>query len=92
MPKSLEEFNNLQPPVSRHGGAKVDWKKIAQKIRETQQAYTVKEVHEDKNLVNRAVTPYRTKNALDKLAEDKLLSRLWDGKRFYYGDPAAVGQ
>jgi len=83
MPKSLSEFEQLQEVEGRAGGKKVEWAEVADKINEAQQAYTVKEVWE--TFVDKKVTQFRTKNALDKLTESGKLKRLWDGRRFYYG-------
>lgn len=94
MPKSIQEFDTMQEIEGRAGGKKVDWTTIADQIVKSGQAYTVKEVWE--NLAAKKVTQFRCKNALDKLAEDGKLRRLWDGKRFYYGpmtmEVAAVAQ
>lgn len=87
MPKSLSEFEQLEEVEGRAGGKKVEWQEVAAKINEAQQAYTVKEVWE--TFVGKKVTQFRTKNALDKLAENGKLKRLWDGKRFYYGPVSA---
>lgn len=89
MPKSLEEFRQLQSVEERRGGRKITegWDTVAKKITETGLAYTVKEVWESKQLVDKRVGQYRTKNALDKLVEEGKLSRLYDGKRFWYGPP-----
>ena len=75
--------------TERHGGRKITegWDEIAKRICKTDLAYTVKEVWENKDLVNKRVGQYRTKNALDKLVEEGKLSRLYDGKRFWYGPP-----
>jgi Fe2+ or Zn2+ uptake regulation protein len=85
MPKDIKEFEKLQPAEARQGGKKVDWHKIAEKIQESGQAYTVKEIHEGSEMANKQVTAFRVKNALDGLVEEGKLRRLWDGKRFYYG-------
>ncbi len=83
MPKALSEFNGMQEVEARKGGRKVDWADVSSQIIESGQAYTVKEVWSD--LCDKAVTQFRVKNALDGLVEKKVLRRLWDGKRFYYG-------
>jgi len=83
MPKDLAEFNKLEEVEGRAGGKKVDWDAVAKAIQEAQQAYTVKEVWE--TFVEKKVTQFRCKNALDKLVEAKKLRRMWDGRRFYYG-------
>lgn len=87
MPKDLTEFATMQAIEGRAGGKKVDWETVAAAINEAKQAYTVKEVWE--TLAEKKVTQFRTKNALDKLANDGKLRRLWDGKRFYYGPAQA---
>ena len=89
MPKELDEFRELQDVSERHGGKKITegWYAIAQRICKTGMAYTVKEVWEMKDLVNKRVGQYRTKNALDKLCEEGKLERMYDGKRFWYGPP-----
>ena len=83
MPKSLSEFNQLEEVEGRAGGKKIDWDVVAKGITDAQQAYTVKEVWS--TFVEKKVTQFRTKNALDKLTEAKKLKRMWDGRRFYYG-------
>ena len=89
MPKDLKEFRKLQDVTERHGGRKITegWDTIAETISKSKLAFTVKEVWEDPKLVDKRVGQYRTKNALDKLVEEGKLSRMYDGKRFWYGPP-----
>ena len=89
MPKELSEFAKLEEVEARQGGRKVEWEDVAHKIVESNEAFTVKEVHE--KFANKAVTLFRTKNALDNLVEKKLLDRRYDGKRFWYCKPLQGG-
>ena len=87
MPKDLKEFAALEEVSARQGGKSVEWKNIASAIISSGQAYTVKEVWE--LFVEKKVGLFRTKNALDKLVEDGLLDRRYDGRRFWYCLPQA---
>jgi len=49
--------------------------------------YSVKEVHE--NLVEKAVTPVRCRGALETLVKAGQLSKRFDGRKWYYGEPIA---
>ena len=87
MPKGLDEFKQLADVSERHGGRKIveGWDEVAARIQKAQLSFTVKEIWEHKELVNKRVGQYRTKNALDKLVEEGKLERKFDGKRFWYG-------
>lgn len=84
MPKDLSEFNALEEVTKRKGGRKVNWKVVIDYIVKSGKAWTVKEVHEHKKMVNKKVTRYRTKSVLDKNVEDGILEVRDDKKRYWY--------
>lgn len=84
MPKSLDEYKALKTVEGRQGGRKVNWDEIAKTLNELHEAYTVKEIWEHPELVNKRVTQFRTMNALNKLFDDGKISRKYDGKRYWF--------
>ena len=87
MPISKDEFAKLEKVSDRTGGKKVDWEKIATEIVDSGLFYSVKEVHQ--NLVEKAVTPVRCRGALETLVKAGQLSKRFDGRKWYYGEPIA---
>jgi len=86
MPKNLDELKNAKRGVKRAGGRKVDFKAIVQRIIESKQYWTVKEVHEQ--LIQKKVGRFRTMKLLNgQCVKGGKLERLYDNGRFYYGAP-----
>jgi len=96
MPKSLEDFRKLQETEAKQGGKKVEWNEIARKVIEygkrTSNSLSVKEIWEGKDFVNKRVTQFRTMNALNKLFDDGVIDRKYDGKRYWYGPKEKGGK
>jgi len=84
VPKSLDEFRQLKETEASQGGKKVNWEEVARVIIAKDQAFTVKEIWEHPEMVNKRVTQFRTMNALNKLFEDGVIDRKYDGKRYWY--------
>jgi len=62
--------------VKKAGGKKIDFAPIAKRIIASGDYYTVKEVHEGKNLVNNVVSRFRTMKLLNKQVEGRRMMRV----------------
>jgi len=87
MPKTLKQLAGAQRNVKKAGGKKIDFKPIAQAIIASNQYYTVKEVHEGVNMVNKQVTRFRTMKLLNAQVAGKRMDRYLLKGAFYYGAP-----
>ena len=87
MPKKLDELKDAKRNVKKVAGKKIDFKPIAQKIITSGMYFTVKEVHEDKNMVNKAVSRFRTMKLLNNMVAGRVMTRLYEDGKFYYGAP-----
>jgi hypothetical protein len=91
VPKELSEFDKLEESSGRKGGKRVNWEDIARKIIEDNVFYSAREVWKLPHLVNKKVTLFRTKNALDELCRKTkkrprpLLVRSYQENKFWYG-------
>ena len=89
MPKTLEQISKTGKTVNnaRIGGKKLDFAPIVQKILKSGQGFTVKEVHESKNLVNQVLSHQRTYKLLMKEVKAGTLSRTQVAKDILYHKP-----
>jgi hypothetical protein len=83
MPKDLKELAHAKRNVKKVGGKKIDFKAVVQKIIESNQYWTVSEVHVQ--LVQKKVGRFRTMKLLNGACAVKHLERLYDNGKFYYG-------
>jgi hypothetical protein len=83
MPKTLKELANAKRNVKKVGGKKIDFKAITQKIIESDQYWTVSEVHTQ--LVQKKVGRFRTMKLLNGACTVKKIERLYENGKFYYG-------
>ena len=89
MPKKLAELKDAKRNVKKAAGKKIDFAPVAQKIIASGMYFTVKEVHESAELVNRKVSRFRTMKLLNAAVAGHRMTRLYDNGKFYYGAPEA---
>jgi len=87
LPKPIAEILKTgKVVVGRVGGRKLDFAPIVSKIIASTDAFTVKDVHEGKNLVNKRLSRQRVYKLLEKAYKDKKLFKLVDpnGEGHYF--------
>jgi len=90
MPKNLNELKDAKRNVKKAAGKKIDFAPVATKIIQSGVYYTVKEVFEAADMVNKRVSRFRTMKLLNTQVKGRRMTRLYMDGKFYYGAPEKV--
>jgi len=90
--KSLKELRGKPRNVKRKGGKKIDFGPIAKKIIDSGTYYSVKEVWTRKDMVNRAVSRFRTMKLLNNQVKGGRMCYFESEGKYWYGKVPPKGQ